>query len=273
MSAICRAPAKRLPPPLSLVCLSLLLAACSAEDPDVPAVAGDPCRNSGTPGATATCMKPTRPQAWYIDQSSRYFDTLDVSADPESAPQYADLVARWEWPPWLLLTGYTRETMLSTGKMLKKMDPSTVPTRECRAFDVQPFGRCYVVFQYKGGACAIYEEFTFNEAGEMTFIEAWSDLPGLTPITDPTDRWAERTDIHRLATRVPGLGQGDGRLDLQSPWMQQAAANDKDIAELAKRAQDQWKYWAEELKAAPKDFFAQGCGWPASPPPPPPPSP
>ena len=34
------------------------------------------------------------------------------------------------------------------------------------------------------------------------------------------------------------------------------------IAELAKRAKDQWTWWADELNKAPKDFFAKGCGWP-----------
>ena len=152
--------------------------------------------------------------------------------------------------------------MIDTAKLLKKLDPSTVPKRDCRGFDVQPFARCYVVFEYEEGPCPIYEEFTFNDAGETTFIEAWSDIPGLTPIADSEDKWAERHDIKRLATRVPGLGKPDGRIDLDGVAMKAAAVNDKDVAELAKRAKDQWTYWAEELSNAPKDFFAKGCGWP-----------
>jgi len=60
---------------------------------------------------------------------------------------------------------------------------------------------------------------------------------------------------------VPGLGKADGRIDLDSKWMNEAAKADKDVAELQKRARDQWTYWGEELKNAPKDFFAKGCGW------------
>ena len=238
------------------------LASCAATD-ESPAVkaAGDPCKNAGTPGATATCLKPTKPPAYYIAEAEAYFATLDVDADPASVPHYSDLVVRWEWPPWLLLTGYTKETLISTAKLLKTGDPSTVPKRDCRFFETQPFARCRVVFQYEGGACPIYEEFVFNEVGEMTFIEAWSDLPDLVPTTDPKDLWGERTDIGRLSTRVPGLGKADGRIEIAGSWMIDAGANDKDVAELAKRAANQWKYWGEEIAAAPTDFFAKGCGW------------
>ena len=64
--------------------------------------------------------------------------------------------------------------LLGTTEAAVALDPSTVPTRDCRAFSVQPFARCYVTFEYKDGPCPIYEEFVFNDQGEMTFIEAWS---------------------------------------------------------------------------------------------------
>ncbi len=240
----------------------LTVAGCATETTESePAPTGDACRNAGTDGATATCSKPTQTPEYYIAQAEKYFDTLDVAADPESVPNYSPLVVRWEWPPWLLLTGYTAETLISTGKLLKKADPSTVPKRDCRYFPVQPFARCRVVFDYEGGPCPIYEEFVFNDAGEMTFIEAWSDLPGMVPTTDPKDPWGERGDIGRLSTRVPGLGKPDGRIDANSAWMIEAGKTDKDVAELAKRVQDQWKYWGEELANAPDGFFAKGCGW------------
>ena len=77
---------------------------------------------------------------------------------------------------------------------------------------------------------------------------------------DPADDlWGERSDIGRLSTRVPGLGKADGKLDVGSALLNDSA--DKDVAELGKRVQDQWKYWGEELATAPKDFFAIGCGW------------
>ena len=219
------------------------------------------CLDRGGAGATSGCLEPRQTLEYYIDQSSRYFDTLDVDADPRSMPRYSARVARWEWPPWLLLTGYEREQMIALGDLLKQFDPSTVPVRDCRAFAVQPFGRCYVVMEYKGGSCPIYEEFTFNDAGEMTFFEAWSDLPGLLPTADPADRWAEGADVHRLSTRVPGLGNATGLIDLESGAMAHAAARDADIADFVTRARDFWNTWYDEYQNAGPDLFQRGCGW------------
>ena len=222
---------------------------------------GDPCLNPGTEGATATCLSPTFPPEYYADQAEKYFDTLDVDADPESVPNYSELVARWEWPPWLLLTAYGSQDMIDTNKALHTLDPSTVPIRDCRAFDVQPFARCTVVFEYDDGPCPIYEEFTFNDEGEMTFIEAWSDIPGLRPQRDEADPWGEKSSLGRLATRVPGLGNAEGRIDLESSWMLEASALDSEVADFALRASDWWVYWYEAFTESPTNFFAVGCGW------------
>jgi hypothetical protein len=232
----------------------------SDTEPSIPP--GDPCLNEGTPGATATCLKPTMSEEYYVAEASKYFDTLDIDAPDDSIPNYSEFVARWEWPPWLLLTGFGKEDMVNSGIALKDVDPSTVPTRDCRFFPVQPFARCYVVFEYEGGPCAIYEEFVFNDAGEMTFIEAWSDVDGLRPHTDPNDRWAENTGtVNRLSTRVPGLGKPDGMVELESTWMVEAAANDGDVDTFATFATDWWSYWLDTLAEAPEDFFPIGCGW------------
>ncbi len=243
---------------------SALLLACSADEPQ----GGDSvepwdqrCRNDGTPGATSRCLAPTHDAAYYADQANSYFDTLDVDADRESIPDYAPLVARWEWPPWLLLTGLGREDMIETAEVLRDADPSTVPVRDCRGFDEQPFARCYVVFEYEGGACPIYEEFTFNDQGQMTFIEAWSDLDGLRPMDVDADPWADAPDVPRLSTRVPGLGNEEGRIDIGSNWMREAARANPDVADFAERATDWWKHWFEALKEAPPDYFSRGCGW------------
>jgi hypoxanthine phosphoribosyltransferase len=200
---------------------------------------------------------------YYVEQALKYFDTLDISADPESIPVYSELVARWEWPPWLLLTGWGRENLVTTASALRQLDPSTVPERDCRFFPVQPFARCYIVFEYEEGLCPIYEEFVFNDAGEMTFIEAWSDVDGLRP-TSAEDRFGERPEFNRLSTRMPGLGKPDGRLDLDGPELAAAAETDPDIANFLPRARDFWGTWAAELGNAPDDFFAKGCGWPAA---------
>jgi hypothetical protein len=142
-------------------------------------------------------------------------------------PEYAELVARWEWPPWLKLTGWTEEGIHATDTLLK-LYPSTVPIRDCQAFDVQPFGRCFITFAYEAHEnrpCPIYEEFTFNDAGEVTFIEAWSDVDGLRPMAEG-DRWAEGEGVARLSARVPGLGRSDGAIDLHGEAMNEAAGRD-----------------------------------------------
>ena len=222
---------------------------------------GDPCLNEGTAGATATCLAPTQSPDYYVEQAEKYFDTLDIDADPESIPDYSEWVARWEWPPWLLLTGYGREDMILTSDALKEFDPSTVPIRDCRAFEVQPFARCLITFEYEEGPCPIYEEFTFNDAGEMTFIEAWSDRAGLRPQSGPGDPWGEHEGFPRLSTRVPGLGNPQGLLALETSWMEEAMTTDPDLADFITRTGDWWSYWYDTLSTAPDDFFAQGCGW------------
>jgi len=211
--------------------------------------------------ALATALTPQQPPEYYVEQANKYFDTLDTSADPDSVPSYSTLVARWELPPWLWLTGYERDNMLMTTEVAVALDPSTVPVRDCRAFPVQPFARCYVSFQYAAGSCPIYEEFVFNDQGEMTFIEAWSDQPGLLPMPDPDDRWAEGPDVQRLSTKIPGLGNETGLIDLDSEAMRQAASEDPELADFVRRAEDFWPAWFEAAREADPDYFAQGCGW------------
>lgn len=215
------------------------------------------------PDALSTVLSPTREAAYYVDQAQRYFDTLDTSADPDSKPSYSVLVARWEWPPWLKLTGLGREQIEDLDAGVLVATPSTVPLRDCRFFERQPFARCHVSFDYPGkGACPIYEEFTFNDAGEVTFVEAWSDQPGLLPTTDPADRWAEGDGVQRLSTKVPGLGNAEGLIDLDAPWMEAAAQQDADVADFIKRARDFGAWWIKEITAAGDDLFERGCGWP-----------
>lgn len=229
-----------------------------AEDGEPTLAAG--CRDPGTAAATAGCLKPTFPPEYYVDEALAYFDTLDIEADPANIPKYAERVARWEWPPWLLLTGLGRDVMVDTAALLREFDPSTVPTRDCRFFPVQPFARCYVSFNYEGGDCPIYEEFVFNDAGETTFIEAWSSIDGLSPTT-AADPWAEDPAFPRLSTRVPGLGTPEAVLDVESEAMAQAAAADPDLADFVVRARDFWGTWLVEYQSADKSFFAKGCGW------------
>ncbi|MFO0759017.1 MAG: hypothetical protein U0359_21170 [Byssovorax sp.] len=249
-----------------LVATLSCLAACSTGDGGTGGADAAPplCANSG-PGALSTKLTAKLPESHYVDQANRYFDAIDITAPAESVPTYAELVIRWEWPPWLKLTGFGREQMADTDKLVKKKAPAKVSPRDCRFFAEQPFARCRVSFGYQdmggGKPCAIYEEFTFNDAGEITFIEAWSDLPDLLPTSDPADPWAEGPNVHRMSTKIPGLGAPDGRIDLQGTCMAEAAAADPEVADLVTRTGDFWKWWFAESADAGADYFARGCGW------------
>ena len=213
----------------------------------------------------STCLSPTMEEAYYVEQAEKYFNTMDYNEDMEDGPNYSELVARWEWPPWLKLTAYTRDNILATDAMLR-LYPSVVPERDCRFFEQQPFARCKVVFYYddeshEGRGCPIYEEFVFNDAGEMTWIEAWSDLDGMRPMDADADPWAEAEDVPRLSSRIPGLGNPDGRIDLNGPAMNEAASADADVADFQVRANDWLETWLEEEEAAGDDMWTRGCGW------------
>ena len=118
--------------------LMLLFAVACTTEP----AAAEASADCGGDGATAACLAPSLPPEHYVDEALKYFDTLDVSADRSRIPDYHPQVARWEWPPWLLLTGYGADDMTATADVLRQIDPSAVPERDCRFFDVQPFARC-----------------------------------------------------------------------------------------------------------------------------------
>jgi hypothetical protein len=247
------------------------LAACEG-DSDTGVAAGDDrvddhCAGEG---ALASCLSPTQTAEYYASWSSAYFDTMDYRVELDDWPPYGETVARWEWPPWLLLTAYTRENIEATDTLLQAF-PSIVEERDCRGFDTQPFGRCRVVFYYdshEGLGCPIYEEFTFNDAGEITFIEAWSDQPALRPMADD-DPWAqaldgtngEASDVARLSGRIPGLGTTTGTIDLDSDAMVAAVAADADVADFDARARDWYATWLAEYSASDETMWSTGCGW------------
>jgi len=245
----------------TLACLfALLLAGCpTAPEPDPPA---DPCAGDD---ALSPCLAPTQTPEYYADWSSGYFDTMDTAADRDIEMPYSEFVARWEWYPWLKLTAFGHDHIVATDLLLR-FYPSTIPERDCRFFDEQPFGRCRVVFYYEdeeheGRGCPIYEEFTFNDAGEITWIEAWSDLPGFLPMDAEVDPWAEGEGVTRLSTRIPGLGNPDGRIDLNGPAMNAAAAVDEDVADFQYRANNWTETWGAEQEANREFMWQVGCGW------------
>jgi hypothetical protein len=112
-----------------------------------------------------------------------------------------------------------------------------------------------------GKSCPIYEEFTFNDAGEVTFIEAWTDQPGYLPMA-ADDSWGEGPSVTRMSTRVPGLGTPTGRIALGTEAMQRAMAADPDLADMITRTDDWLAAWTDLLLATDRDaMWAEGCGW------------
>lgn len=188
-------------------------------------------------------LKPKFEPDFYIRESLKYFDTIDTFASRDSKPKYGKRVIRWEWYPWLYLTGYKRLSM--------KLDrvltwyPTKVINRDCRFFKVQPFGRCRVTFHYlkPDVKIDIYEEFTFNDLGEITFIEAWSDEPGRMPTDDPNDPWVQGK-AHRLSTKVPGLGNSDGKFSRKA--LRKLSKKDPDLRNLRKRLNLPISFWMKE---------------------------
>ncbi len=240
--------------------LVFALTACTAGGPGTNRALPASC---GSADDLLACAAPTLDPQHYIDESLAYFDTMDSRTPLDEAwPPYAETVARWEWPPWLLLTAWTRENIEASDTLLRAY-PSIVEDRDCRFFDTPPFGRCRVTFYYDahgGRGCPIYEEFTFNDAGEITWIEAWSDQPALLPQADD-DPWAEASGFPRLAARIPGLGAPDGHIDPTSPAMRAAVDADADVAEFVRRTDDWLATWSAELLASTDDMWVEGCGW------------
>lgn len=198
-----------------------------------------------TASAYSTCLTPKFSPEYYIDQGVKYFLTMESSIPINVQPNYSDLVVRWEWPPWLLLTGYTRDGLI-VSDILLKINPTKYDTIDCHFFNEQPFCRCHVIFDYSGTKCPIYEEFTFNDQGEITFIEAWSDYPSLIPM-DTSDYWAESPNVYRLANKVPGLGSKYGKININAPWMLEAAEQDEYLKDLIYRINDPVKTWLQQL--------------------------
>ena len=194
--------------------------------------------------ALSTRLTPKFTAAYYIDQGVKYFRTMESSVPISVKPEYSDLVIRWEWHPWLLLTGYKRRNLINTDILLK-LYPTKYDTIDCQYFEKQPFCRCHVIFNYSETRIPIYEEFTFNDQGEITFIEAWSDFPSLLPM-DATDYWAEAENVNRLSTRVPGLGNNEGRIDRKADWMLRASETDTVLADMLHRLRRPFNTWVKE---------------------------
>jgi hypothetical protein len=205
-------------------------------------------------------LRPLEPGEW--NPLNKWFRKTTIH------PRYSPLVVRYEFPPWLLTTGYGVQTMRNVDELLR-FYATDYKSIECRSFDTQPFGRCHVVFLYGKDdpktpqddrtECPIYEEFTFNDQGQITFIEAWTDHDGYLPM-DPSDYWAEGENVKRLSTSIPGLGNAQGKIDPNSQAMAQAAK----IFDASFEADywDEWDHPIGPLTSMVEDIGGRFSFWP-----------
>ena len=247
-----------------LLCSSI---SCTNEKSNYPKTIQQNCGNGG---ALATCLSPKFDSAYYVEQGIKYFQTMQSDIPNSVIPNYAGSVIRWEWAPWLLLTGYGKDFLI-TSDILLKLNPTQYYKLDCKYFEEQPFCRCHVIFDYSGDSCPIYEEFTFNDQGQITFIEAWSDFESLLPqnmnagndgIWSEDEYWAKQANIKRLSTKVPGLGNTYGKIDINSEWMTAAVSVDTDVAEMVRRIKDPIKTYVQQL-ATHSNELSSGCYAPA----------
>ena len=94
-----------------------------------------------------------------VAQAQFYFDSLDPSLPHTLQLDYAPTVARFEWPPWALLTGSGKLLMMAQDAVEREwIAPYTVPRplRSCRFSQVQPFLTCDVhcVICYMQSLCS-----------------------------------------------------------------------------------------------------------------------
>jgi hypothetical protein len=216
----------------------------------------------------STEVQPIKPPASYRKRADRYFNQLESKFTHYifwhgKLPSYAPLVARWEWPPnWYRLTGFQKSRTIAADTMIRDAVPCICVNRTHVYFPINPFVRSVVTFYYgsqgnKGKAIYIYEEFTFNDLAEMTFIEAWSitkeGFDTLTQLAQNNQPWPDKpkrttqtdgvTDapepiipFTRLSTQIPGLGLGHGEIDLNGEPMNEAARQNPTIAEFQHEA-------------------------------------
>lgn len=224
----------------------------------------DPYEGPPSPGilqrkdALSTAAFPTRPASYYLEQCDLYFDSIQsLSYTPKphrnKFPKYAKNVARWEWSPWLMLTSFGRRNLISIDKVIR-LYPCICVDRSFRLFTTQPYVRCLVTLFYGAEVnkrelgLHIYEEFTFNDEGEMTFIEAWLCEEGLQLGSLDDEGWpVDEEAIRRLSTLLPGLGSASGEIDMKSTAFLQACQTHPEVEDYRQRVRYFYSALVREL--------------------------
>jgi len=194
----------------------------------------DPCEH-----ALSTNLTPKFIASYYVRQCDVYFNSLEGKFQ-FFKPNYSRKICRWEWPNNALLTGYGRTTMYNVDSILRTY-PCICVEREHRYFSLQPYARSIVTFYYgddillRKKPIRMYFEFTFNDQGEITFIESWLAKQGEQLPLFRHDGWPTG-EFYRLSTIVPGLGNKNGYIDINSAVMYISGTSDLNVAELRNRA-------------------------------------
>jgi hypothetical protein len=121
--------------------------------------------------AYSTDLVKNQPDSYYKKQNDIYFDSLESKSycqkTPFILPSYSVGLVRYEWPPWLLLTGLGSTATSSMDRVFADVNPCVVVDRKHVICEQNPFGRSLVTVCYGKGsslqAFKIYEEFTFND--------------------------------------------------------------------------------------------------------------
>lgn len=166
----------------------------------------------GTTHALSTCVQPTKGEEYYVGQALNYFAQLDPTQEKRDKALLSKGFLRFEWAPWTLFNGYADKLTHMVDAVDGKIGsffPTSPEHRICTFHETNPFVRCSLIMwshyddprtekapvsdALKGKAgCGIYQEFTFDQEGRISFTEVNSvTLPKQT----------------RLSTRVPGLGR------------------------------------------------------------------
>lgn len=166
--------------------------------------------------ALAPSLKPKFDPEYYKLQCDLYFTHLESGIADRVEFYCASGCPRWEWPPWDCLTGLGFVNIMTADAFDRDETACIVVDRTHKFFDVQPFGRSVVTFYYgddiktRKNPIKIYEEFTFNDFGQVTFIEAWSAVKGeYLPVVDDNG-WPPEDVPVRLSYHIPGLGSPTG---------------------------------------------------------------
>ena len=113
---------------------------------------------------------------YYKKQCDVYLDTLAATLHPDEIPNLSENVLRWDWTRQEL-TSRNRDTLIAMDVFCTAMAPDRVTGRQHKIYQEQPLGRSKVQFESEDGSGGdvreMYMEFTFNEKGQISFVESW----------------------------------------------------------------------------------------------------